>query len=312
MFKSKARKQAEFLLKVEREKERLYDQEVAREAARQKAAEDIQKFIKACIDGYKAAYQCHPKATLIVTSIIGAFVLGGILTNSSEHSSNLTANSTPLITPSSSEFQADQSARPLPVATNEFRFPQASCGDKPTGGDDTWYPVFIDGGNLSDIRSQYCVDAVSAIRQKTGKSAVQLASFTNYNRALKFAQAVNGEVGQPATPIETNLEKPTATFTMPSGSTEETHTEEAQTEAEKFQAEVIRATSNWSAKSVVSEEDPEKLLQKGRESCKALDAGIPPEEIAEYAAHQVEPNIRNVTQSYIQGIAEAAKFHLCY
>ncbi len=154
MFKSKARKQAEFLLKVEREKEKLQQQEEARFAARQKAAEDIQKFIKACIDGYKAAYQCHPKATLIVTSIIGAFVLGGILTNSSEHSSNLTANSTPQITPSSSEFQADQSARPLPVATNEFRFPQASCGDKPTGGDDTWYPVFIDGGDLTGLRQK--------------------------------------------------------------------------------------------------------------------------------------------------------------
>ncbi|HEY9779521.1 MAG TPA: hypothetical protein V6D09_05215 [Leptolyngbyaceae cyanobacterium] len=205
MFKSKARKQAEFLLKVEREKERLQQQEAAREAARQKTAEDIRKVIKACIDDYKAAYQQHPKTTIISTIICGVFVLGigGIRSNSSEHSSKSTANSTPLITPSSSEFQADQSAKSLPLATNGFTFPQTSCGDKATGGNDTWYPVFIDGGDLSDIRSRYCADAASTIRQKTGKSAVQLASFTNYNRALEFAQAVGGEVGQPGatTPI---------------------------------------------------------------------------------------------------------------
>ncbi len=67
MFKSKARKPAEFLLKVEKEKEKLQQREAAREAARQKAAEDIQKFIKACIDEYRTAYRRHPKATIVST-----------------------------------------------------------------------------------------------------------------------------------------------------------------------------------------------------------------------------------------------------
>jgi hypothetical protein len=83
MFKSKARKQAEFLLKVEREKERLQQ----REAASQKAAEDIQELVKACIDGYKATYQRHPKTTIISTLVVGILVVlkvGGILSNSSE------------------------------------------------------------------------------------------------------------------------------------------------------------------------------------------------------------------------------------
>jgi hypothetical protein len=313
MFKSRAKKQAEFLLKVEREKEKLQQREAAREAARQKAAEENQKLFKACVDGYKTSYQRHPKATAISTLVGGMLVLGfgGILTNSSEPSSQLIANPSPSRPPSSSETQTASSGKSSPLATNEFTFPQASCGDKPTGSNDTWYPVFIEGGDLSDIRSRYYADAVSTTRQKTGKSAVQLASFINYDRALEFAQAVDGEVGQSTSPTETNWEKQITTPTMPPASTELPQIEETQTEAEKFQAEVIRATSNWSAKSVVQAEAPEELLQKGRASCEALAAGISPEELAEYTAQQVEPNIRNVTQSYVQGIAKAAKFHVC-
>lgn len=86
------------------------------------------------------------------------------------------------------------------VGINKFNFPQDSCGDKLIGGNDTWYAVFIDGGDLSDIRNKYCADAVSIIRQKTGKPAVQLASFIKYDKALEFAQAVGGEVGQPQSP----------------------------------------------------------------------------------------------------------------
>lgn len=89
------------------------------------------------------------------------------------------------------------------VDTNKFNFPQNSCGDKLIGGNTTWYAVFIDEGDLSDIHNKYCADAVSIIRQKTGKLAVQLASFTKYDRALEFAQAVGGEVGHPQSPSST-------------------------------------------------------------------------------------------------------------
>jgi hypothetical protein len=76
MFKSKARKQAEFLLKVEREKEKLQQREAAREAARQKAAGDTQKLIRTCVNGYKTAYQRYPKATIVSTIVGGLLVLG--------------------------------------------------------------------------------------------------------------------------------------------------------------------------------------------------------------------------------------------
>jgi type II secretory pathway pseudopilin PulG len=97
MFKSRAKKQAEFLLKVEREKERLQQREVARKAARQKAAQDTQKLFKACVDGYKTAYQRYPKATLITTLVSGVFLLGigGILSNPSESSTELNVNNKP-------------------------------------------------------------------------------------------------------------------------------------------------------------------------------------------------------------------------
>lgn len=89
-------------------------------------------------------------------------------------------------------------------------------------------------------------------------------------------------------------------------------TQPTPTKTEKFQDEVVRSISNWSAKSIARNDNPEELLQKGQEACKVLEAGISPKEFAEYTAQQVEPNIRGVTQSYTEGVANAAKFHLCF
>jgi len=80
---------------------------------------------------------------------------------------------------------------------NKFSLPQTTCGDTPTGGDSTWYPVFIDGANLDIVRTNYCSDAVATKRKSTGVDTVQLASFTSRERALALAQAVGGEVGEP-------------------------------------------------------------------------------------------------------------------
>lgn len=95
----------------------------------------------------------------------------------------------------SPEPAATPEIAPSPESVSEFRFPQDSCGDKTAESTDLWYPVFIDEGDLDYIRSQYCGDATSANREKTGTPTVQLASFTDYERALRFAQAVGGEVG---------------------------------------------------------------------------------------------------------------------
>jgi hypothetical protein len=84
--------------------------------------------------------------------------------------------------------------------SSEFNFPKASCGDKPIKGENTWYPVFVDGGDLNTIRNQFCADAVSTVRESSKVKSVQLASFTTYNKALEFAKAVGGEVGQTASP----------------------------------------------------------------------------------------------------------------
>jgi hypothetical protein len=75
-----------------------------------------------------------------------------------------------------------------PNEVSSFRFPQSSCGDKPTGENDTWYPVFIDGADLERIRANYCADAVATTRKDTGVETVQLASLTSYERALELVR----------------------------------------------------------------------------------------------------------------------------
>lgn len=91
---------------------------------------------------------------------------------------------------------------------SSFRFPQSSCGDKSTGGDDTWYPVFIDGGDLETVRRKFCADAVATQRKDTSVDTVQLASFTSRVKAVEFAQAVSGEVGEPTVSEANSSDEP--------------------------------------------------------------------------------------------------------
>jgi uncharacterized protein YgiM (DUF1202 family) len=81
------------------------------------------------------------------------------------------------------------------TAAGEFKFPQATCGEEASTPSENWYPVYIDGAELSAIRSQYCGNAISEVRSKTGAPTVQVASFTSYEKAKAFASAVGGEVG---------------------------------------------------------------------------------------------------------------------
>lgn len=98
----------------------------------------------------------------------------------------------------------DHSEKSPPQVVNrlgEFSdFPLPKCGDKPIGVDDVWYPVFIDGGNLDKVRRQYCADAVGTVREETKVKSVQVASFNTYEKALRFASLVRGEVGKPTYP----------------------------------------------------------------------------------------------------------------
>jgi hypothetical protein len=83
------------------------------------------------------------------------------------------------------------------VSSNSFsfNFPKQSCGDVKTGNETAWYPVFIDNGEIKTIRSYYCNDAISTIRKDTGNSTVQLASFSDRDKAVAFANRVGGVSG---------------------------------------------------------------------------------------------------------------------
>lgn len=124
---------------------------------------------------------------------------------------------------------------------SSFRFPQSSCGDKSTGGDDSWYPVFVNGGDLEDIRGKFCSDAVAVTRKNTGVKAVLLASFTSRVKAVEFAQAVSGEVGEP-TVSESNssdeLSQPASVEVPPSEPTiSEVESQRQQAELQQRQTE---------------------------------------------------------------------------
>lgn len=100
---------------------------------------------------------------------------------------------TSIKTPLSSSKPKPNQAR---VSSNRS-FPHKTCGD-PFKSSGTYYPVFIDGGNVSKIRATLCKDAFAVVRANTGVNSVQLASFTSYERASSFAKQVGATVGQPS------------------------------------------------------------------------------------------------------------------
>lgn len=99
-------------------------------------------------------------------------------------------------------------------ATTQFNFPLASCGDSASEPSETWYSVFVDGGNVDEIRNRYCGDAISASR-KSGTATVQVASFTSYARALSLAKAIGGVVEQTAQAAPTTAEQPAPSTPQP-------------------------------------------------------------------------------------------------
>ena len=119
------------------------------------------------------------------------------------------AQTKPVILPSPASPASQvtpKSPTPLTASTSpvaqSFQFPQPSCGDKSAGNNETWYPVFINAGDVEKLRTQFCADAITTTRKDTGDRAVQLASFTESSRATAFAQAVGGSVGAPTTATE--------------------------------------------------------------------------------------------------------------
>jgi uncharacterized protein YgiM (DUF1202 family) len=108
-------------------------------------------------------------------------------------------------------------ASPSPGEAAQFNFPLATCGEQSSEPSATWYTVYIDNGDASQVRSRYCGDAISTTRAKSGTPTVQVASFTSYAKALTLAKAVGGVVEQveqtaQATPDSSyqNAESPSA------------------------------------------------------------------------------------------------------
>jgi len=92
--------------------------------------------------------------------------------------------------------------------TLEGSFPKPNCGDPrpddPGAYPVSFYPVYIDftESNLRTIKSNFCTNAFSRIRLSTGERVIQVASFTNIDRANSLSDLMmkrfgSGEVGQP-------------------------------------------------------------------------------------------------------------------
>ena len=96
---------------------------------------------------------------------------------------------------------------PTPQAKPTSEYPKAVCGDPAPSTPGTYklYPVFADysSGTLNYVVNNLCRDAIQTTR-KNGRSAIQVASFTNISRAVDFAAFLekrigSGEVGEPTT-----------------------------------------------------------------------------------------------------------------
>jgi hypothetical protein len=147
-----------------------------------------------------------------------------------------------LSTDSSASEENSSVSEAEPSESTSFHFPQSSCGDKPTEGDDNWYPVFIDGADLESIRANYCADAVATKRKDTGVDTVQLASLTSHERALELAQAVNGDVGEPTITQANSNDEPSQQPNVEVNPTEQT-TLEAQIQQQQAEQKIIQAAS---------------------------------------------------------------------
>ncbi|HEY9596551.1 MAG TPA: protein kinase [Cyanophyceae cyanobacterium] len=89
------------------------------------------------------------------------------------------------------------------ASSNEFdrvQFPQPSCGDSPptnTTSPIEFYPVFIEDtdSNLQFVQSNFCTDAYRTTRKDINIPAIQVASFTDRNRAELFRDFMQRKIG---------------------------------------------------------------------------------------------------------------------
>ncbi|TAG98123.1 MAG: hypothetical protein EAZ18_01435 [Oscillatoriales cyanobacterium] len=124
------------------------------------------------------------------------------------NSSAVTSAPSPENTPNSSAVTSAPSPENTPnsappantTATRISRpnFPKASCGDPlPTNPNDypvDFYPVYLPDSEANlQLAQRFCQDALFKQRKDTGSIAVQVASFSNYQRAIEFKDFLNSE-----------------------------------------------------------------------------------------------------------------------
>jgi hypothetical protein len=147
-----------------------------------------------------------PAVGLLIAS---ASFAAGQITSSKQTITNPVVNKTEQLPSNlSSNKSVDAFDEEQVTIPSSFSFPYTSCGDKPTGNEDAWHPVFIDGAGIEDVRAKYCADAVATKRKDTSVETVQVASFTSRERALEFAKAVGGDVGEPTLAQSNSNNKP--------------------------------------------------------------------------------------------------------
>lgn len=139
----------------------------------------------------KAGAICNPINAVFVENLICE-------PSSSRKASNLSSTSSTQAPTKSSELS--------PNLTKGF--PQKACGDALPIDSKAYpvslYPVYVDfnESRLSQIKSQFCQDALQKTRENNNKEVIQVASFTDIKRANAFKdlmvkQFSSGEVGEP-------------------------------------------------------------------------------------------------------------------
>lgn len=101
---------------------------------------------------------------------------------------------------------------PSPVAQpSQQQYPRAACGDPvpSVSGPYQLYPVFTtySDSNLRYVQNNLCRDAFRTTRED-GRDAIQVASFTDRNRAYDFANLLRSRVGSGEVGTPNNLVMP--------------------------------------------------------------------------------------------------------
>ena len=154
--------------------------------------------------------QSH-KRDVVYSSII--FLLGVSLFNSCSQPSSPT-RLTPVSNNTNQPRVVNNSASNISNSSHfvsnsyNWRFPRSRCGDTNYSGLQNFYPVYVnrtDVNTLKYLKQNYCRDAFILTRKKSNRRSIQVASFSDRNKAFAFERILlndsrvkSAEVGEPS------------------------------------------------------------------------------------------------------------------